>query len=70
MCGHFSIGFIDFMLEGKSFLNYTNLFSPDDYENNDKITLKCFQLLKRWKNYILLFVVGIENFKNLKYHTF
>ena len=23
---------IDFMLKGKSFLDYTNLFSPNDYE--------------------------------------
>ena len=28
MCGYFCIEFIDFMLEGKSFLDYTNLFSP------------------------------------------
>ena len=31
------IGFIDFMLKGKSLLDYTNLFSPNDYEKNDKI---------------------------------
>ena len=39
----FCIGFIDFTLKGKSLLNYTNLFSPNDYEKNDKIILKCFQ---------------------------
>ena len=39
---YFSIGFIDFMLKGKSFLGYTNLFSPNNYEN-DKIILKYFQ---------------------------
>ena len=27
MCGYFCIGFIDFMLEGKSLLEYSNLFS-------------------------------------------
>ena len=43
VCGYFSIGFIDFMLKLKSFLDYTNLFSADDYENNDKIILKHFQ---------------------------
>ena len=37
-----SIGFIDFMLKGKSLLDYTNLFSPGEYENNHKIILKCF----------------------------
>ena len=29
MCGYFCIGFIDFMLKGKSLLEYTNLFSPN-----------------------------------------
>ena len=38
------------MLKGKSLLDYTNLFSPNDYEENDKIILKYFQSLKRWKN--------------------
>ena len=42
MCGYFCIGFIDFMLKGKSLLEYTNLFSPNDYEKNDKIILKYF----------------------------
>ena len=36
-------GFIDFMLKGKSFLDYKNLFSPNDYEKNDKIILEYFQ---------------------------
>ena len=45
--GYFCIGFIDFMLKGKSLLDYTNLFSPNEYEKNDKITLKCFQQQKR-----------------------
>ena len=43
MCGYFCIGFIDFMLKGKSLLDYTKLFSPNDYEKNDKIILKYFQ---------------------------
>ena len=30
MCGYFCIGFIDFMVKGKSLLDYTNLFSPND----------------------------------------
>ena len=37
------MGFIDFMLKRKSLLEYTNLFSPHDYEKNDKIILKYFQ---------------------------
>ena len=40
MCRYFCIGFIDFMSEGKTLLDYTNLFSPDEYENNDKMILK------------------------------
>ena len=39
-CAYFCIGFIDFMLKNRSL---TNLFSPDDYEKNDKIILKYFQ---------------------------
>ena len=40
MCRSFCIGFFDFMLKGKSLLDYTNLFSPNDYEKSDKIILK------------------------------
>ena len=43
ICGYFCIGFIDFMLKGKSLLEYTNLSSPNDYKKNDKIILKYFQ---------------------------
>ena len=31
------------MLKGKSFLDYTNLFSPNEYEKKDKIILRYFQ---------------------------
>ena len=41
--GYFCIGLIDFMLKGKSLLEYTNLFSPDECEQNDEIVLKYFQ---------------------------
>ena len=36
MCGYFCIGFIDFVLKGKSLLDYASLFSPNDYEKNYK----------------------------------
>ena len=39
MGGYFCIGFIDFMLKRTSWLDYRNLYSPDDYENNNKIIL-------------------------------
>ena len=43
MCWYFCIGFIDFILKGKSLLDYTNLFSGNKYEKNDKIIVKYFQ---------------------------
>ena len=43
MCGYFCIEFIDFLLKGKRLLEFTNLFSPDEYKKNDKIILKCFR---------------------------
>ena len=43
MCGYFCIGFIDFMINGKTLLDYRNLFSPSDYEMNNKIITKYFQ---------------------------
>ena len=30
--GYFCIGFIDFILKGKSLLQYTNLFSSNEYK--------------------------------------
>ena len=42
-CGYFCTGFIDFVLKDESLLDYTNLFSPNDYEKNNKIILKHFQ---------------------------
>ena len=38
MCGYFCIGFIDFMLGGKTLTDFTNLFSP----SNDDIILNYF----------------------------
>ena len=49
MCGYFCIGFVDFILKSKSLLDYTNLFSLNDYEKNDKIVLKYFPLTKKLK---------------------
>ena len=42
MC-RFRIRFIDFMVKGKSLIDYTNLLCPNDYEKNNKITLRYFQ---------------------------
>ena len=43
MCAYFCIRFINFVLTGKSLLEYTNLFFPNDFEKNEKIILKYFQ---------------------------
>ena len=37
------------MLEGKSLLDYTNFFSPNDYEKNDKIISNIFSITKKMK---------------------
>ena len=42
MCQYFCIGFIGFMLKGKSLLEYT-IFSPNENKSIDKIILKYFQ---------------------------
>ena len=40
MCEYFCTGFIDFMLAGKT--EYTNLFSPNNFNKNDNMILKYF----------------------------
>ena len=42
MCGYFCIGFIDFMLKGKTLTKYTNLFLPNNFKKNDDIILNYF----------------------------
>ena len=54
------------MLNGKSLLDYTNLFSSNEYEKNDKMILT---VILKMKKCIALYVVSIKNLKNLKYHT-
>ena len=50
MYRNFCIGFIDFMLKDKNLVQYTNLFSLNEYEKNNKIILRYFQkILKRLK---------------------
>ena len=43
MCGYFCIGFIDFMLANKKLTDFTNLFSPYDFDKNDQIILSYFK---------------------------
>ena len=42
MRGYFCIGFIDYMLKGKSLTDYTNLFSQSNFKKNDDIILNYF----------------------------
>ena len=42
MCGYFYIGFIDFMLAGKTLTEFTNLFSPNNFKKIDDIILNYF----------------------------
>ena len=42
MCRYFCIGFIDFMLAGKTLTEFTNLFPPNNFKRNDNIVLKYF----------------------------
>ena len=42
MCKYFCIGFIDFMLAGKTLTEYTNLFTPNNFKINDEITVNYF----------------------------
>ena len=31
MCGYFCVGFVDFMLKGKSLIDFTNLFPSNNF---------------------------------------
>ena len=43
MCGCFCIGFIDFMLAGKTLTDCTSLFSPFGFQKSNDIILNCFK---------------------------
>ena len=43
MCGYFCIEFIDFMLAGKKLTDFSLLFSPYDFDENDNIILSYFK---------------------------
>ena len=42
LCGYFCIEFINYMLKGKTLLDYTNLFSPNDFKKNDRVIKRLF----------------------------
>ena len=43
MCGFYCTASIEYMLAGEALLDYTNLFSPNGFKKNDKITYKYFK---------------------------
>ena len=43
MCGFYRIASIEYKLAGKTLLDSTNLFSPNDYKKNDKIIYRYFK---------------------------
>ena len=43
MCGYFCISYFECMLKDKTLADFTNLFSPWNFEKNDQITKKYFQ---------------------------
>ena len=61
MLVYFCIQGIDFMLKGKSLLEYTNVFSPNEYKKNEKLILKLFQQNLNKLKCIVMFTINIEN---------
>ena len=43
MCGYYCIEFINYMREGKSLIDFTNLFSPNDFKKNYQIIKRIFK---------------------------
>ena len=42
MCGFNGIAFIEYMIAERTLLDHTSSFSPNDYQENDKIIYKYF----------------------------
>ena len=62
MCGYFCIGFIDFMLAGKKLNDFTALFSPYDFDKNDKIYEINKTRLSNQTKFRLSEIIGIQNY--------
>ena len=43
MCRYFCVEFINYMLKGKTLLDYTNLFSPNDFKKNGRVINRIFK---------------------------
>ena len=63
MSRYFGIRFIDFMLKGRSLLEYTNLFLSNYYEKNGKIILNILNEFLKWKK---IYCVPCGKYKKFK----
>ena len=63
------IGFIDFVLKGKTLLDYTNFFFSDQIWKWDKIILR-YSITKNFFYELVLKGDDWKNMLTLKYHTF
>ena len=70
LCRYFCIKFIDFVLKGKIFLDYSDLFSPKKYDKNHTIMLKHFWYLKKFKQKSCMECKNSRNLKILKNQAF
>ena len=43
LCGFYGIAFIEYMISGKTLLDYNNLFSLNDCKENEKLIYKHFK---------------------------
>ena len=43
LCGYFCLEFTNYMLKDKALLDYTNLFSPNDFKKNDRVIKRIFK---------------------------
>ena len=59
ICGYFCIGFIDFLLAGKTLKDFTNLFSPNNFKQNDDIILKYFLTFLIFKFFFFVFFFDV-----------
>ena len=63
MCGYLCIRFNNFILKDQSLLEYTSLFTPNEFEENDKITFTYFQQDLNKLKYIVMLAINIQNQK-------
>ena len=64
MCGYYCIGFIDFMLAGKTLTEFRSLFSQNNFKKSDDIILNYFiNNVLKWMSVIQLSMI----FLNTKY---